>query len=134
MRRILPSTAVCVLLAVGLCWSTVINIPVDYPTIQQGIDASTNGDTVLVAEGTYYERIDFTGKAILVASGYIYSGDTLQIQNTIIDADTSIIGIDNMGSVVCFVSGEDSLSVIRGFTIKNGIGSLLNIYYHSCQV
>ena len=129
MRMILPSTAICVLLAVGLCWSAVINVPVDYPTIQQGIDASVNGDTVLVAEGIYYERIDFTGKAILVASGYIYSGDTLQIQNTIIDADTSIIGIDNMGSVVCFVSGEDSLSVIRGFTIKNGIGSLLNIYY-----
>jgi parallel beta-helix repeat protein len=101
----------------------------DYPAIQQGIDASTNGDTVLVAEGTYYERINFLGKAILVASGYIYSGDTLQIHNTIIDADTSVIGIDNMGSVVCFGSGEDSLSIIQGFTVKNGIGSLMNIYH-----
>ncbi|UCC78985.1 MAG: right-handed parallel beta-helix repeat-containing protein [Candidatus Zixiibacteriota bacterium] len=129
MKRVLISAAVCVILPAGFCWGTIINVPGDYPYIQQAIDASVNGDTVLVAEGTYYERINFSGKAISVASGYIYSGDTLQIQNTIIDADTSIIGIDNMGSVVSFVGGEDSLSIIRGFTIKNGIGSLMNIYH-----
>ena len=28
--------------------ATIINIPADYPAIQQGIDASTDGDTVLV--------------------------------------------------------------------------------------
>jgi len=121
--------AVFILLLNGIGRSTIIDIPGDYPTIQQGIDASVSGDTVLVAEGTYYERIDFSGKAILLASGFIYSGDTLQIQNTIIDADTSIIGVDNMGSVVCFVGGEDSLSILRGFTITNGIGSMLNIYH-----
>ena len=31
----------------------IINIPSDYPTIQGGIDASVNGDTVLVQPGTY---------------------------------------------------------------------------------
>jgi predicted outer membrane repeat protein len=128
MKKGLSIAAIWVLLSAGLCWPTVINVPADYPAIQQAIDVSANGDTVLVADGNYYERIDFTGKAILVASGYIYSGDTLQILNTIIDADTSVIGIDNMGSAVSFVSGEDSMSVIRGFTIRNGIGSLLNIY------
>jgi parallel beta-helix repeat protein len=129
MGRIQSFTAVIILLFCGISRSAVINVPLDYPTIQQGIDASVNGDTVLVAEGTYYERIDFAGKAILVASGFIYSGDTLDIQNTIIDADTSIIGPNEVGSVVCFVSGEDSTSVIQGFTIKNGIGSLMNIYH-----
>jgi len=128
MGRMKLFIAVSILLLNGIGQSTIINIPGDYPTIQQGVDASVNGDTVLVAEGTYYERIDFSGKAILLASGFIYSGDTLQIQNTVIDADTSIIGPNDMGSVICFTSGEDSLSILRGFTITNGIGSMLNIY------
>ena len=128
MRRSILSAATCVLLVTGTARATVINVPADYDAIQQAIDASVNGDTVLVAEGIYYERIDFSGKAILVASNYIYSGDTLQIQNTVINADTSVIGPADMGSVVSFVSGEESLSALRGFTIKNGIGTMLNIY------
>jgi hypothetical protein len=40
-------------------YATIINIPADYPTIQQGIDASTDGDTVLVQPGMYVENINF---------------------------------------------------------------------------
>ena len=37
--------------------ASIINIPGDYSTIQAGIDASSNGDTVLVGQGTYYENL-----------------------------------------------------------------------------
>ena len=39
-----------------------IYIPQDYSTIQAGINAASNGDTVLVADNTYYENINFNGK------------------------------------------------------------------------
>ena len=38
-------------------YSTVIHVPGDYTTIQAGIDASVDGDTVLVADGIYYENL-----------------------------------------------------------------------------
>ena len=41
-----------------------IYVPHDYPTIQQAIDAASDGCTILVSAGTYTENINFHGKAI----------------------------------------------------------------------
>lgn len=109
-------------------WAMVRNVPAQYSTIQAGINAAVNGDTVLVADGHYYERINFLGKAITVASEYLFEKDSSHILNTIIDADTSILGVSDTGSVVRFVTGENSTSIIYGFTIQKGInqGGLLS--------
>ena len=104
---ILFSLFVCVLNA------TTINIPTDYSTIQAGINAATNGDTVLVQIGTYIENINFNGKNITVASQYLTTQDTSYISQTVIDGNSS-------GSVVTFESGEDSTAIIIGFTLNNG--------------
>lgn len=55
-------------LAVPAAAQSVIRVPADAPTVQAGIQAALDGDTVLVAPGTYYEVIDLLGKAITVAS------------------------------------------------------------------
>jgi len=102
----------------------IIHVPADSSTIQAGINGAVDGDTVLVVRGHYYERINFLGKAILVASNFIFDNDTNTIDSTIIDADTLVLGMSDTGSVVVFVSDEDSTSVIKGFTIQNGIGTL----------
>ena len=49
--------------------ATVLRVPSQYPTIQAGINASVNGDTVLVAPGTYEaDTIVIQDKNILLTS------------------------------------------------------------------
>ena len=82
-----------------------------YQYIQDGIDSATDIDIVLVAEGAYYENIDFLGKAITVTS--VDPHDPSVVAATIIDGEEN-------GTVVTFDSGEGPLSVLSGFTIQNG--------------
>lgn len=50
--------------------AATINVPADQPTIQAGIDAAVDRDTILVAPGTYVENIDFSAKNVcLIGSG-----------------------------------------------------------------
>ena len=41
-------------------------VPEDFSSIQNAIDASTNGDTIIVSTGVYFENINFNGKSITV--------------------------------------------------------------------
>src|SRR4030042_2745818 len=99
----------------------IINVPGDQNTIQSGIDAAVAGDTVLVAEGTWYENINFKGKAITLASRFILDGDTAHISRTIIDGSQA--SNPDSASVVFMCSGEDTTSVLMGFTITGGKGT-----------
>jgi predicted GH43/DUF377 family glycosyl hydrolase len=100
----------------------VIHVPAEQPTIQSAINIATTGDTVLVADGTYFENINFLGKAITVASHFIMDADTNHISNTIIDGSQA--ASPDSASVVSLVMGEDTTSVIMGFTITGGSGTL----------
>lgn len=95
-------------------FSGTILVPADQPTIQAGIDAATSGDTVLVAPGTYKENIKFRGKSIKVESS---NGS----KETVMDGK-------HAGPVVTFSSGENSKSVLIGFTITNGRGNKASNY------
>jgi hypothetical protein len=92
----------------------IIVVPGEYSNIQEGINASANGDTVLVAPGTYRENINLNGHNIMLGSLFLCTGDTSFIASTIIDGNSA-------GSVITISSGENSTMTIIGFTITNGM-------------
>ncbi|MCD6182680.1 MAG: hypothetical protein J7K89_09910, partial [Candidatus Cloacimonetes bacterium] len=64
-------TIVISLIIISNLSATIINIPEDQTTIQEGINVAVDGDTVLVQPNTYYENIDYVGKNITVASLFL---------------------------------------------------------------
>ncbi len=82
----------------GLC--TIIHIPGDYPTIQEGINEAQNGDTILVAVGTYYENI-------IINKSLVLQGE---------DKDNTIIDGSGHGDVVLI---EADRVYIGLFNIRN---------------
>lgn len=95
-----------------LLGAAVIHVPGDQPTIQEGIDAAQNGDTVLVAAGTWVEDINFQGKSISVTS----------------ESGPAVTTIDSgpFKSVVTFAGGETLDALLEGFTITGGTGTEIN--------
>ncbi len=116
-------------------FSVTIHIPAEYSTIQSGINAASNGDTVIVAPDTYFENINFSGKSILLTSYFVFDHDTQYISSTIIDGSTYLN--PDSASVVSFCNCEYEGSILQGFTITGGSGTtwidpeLPNLTWHS---
>ncbi len=115
MRRALVFLLFMVLPVFGM--AATIHVPGDQPTIQAGIDAATDGDTVLVAPDTYVENINFLGKAITVTS-------ELGPEVTIIDGSSP--EDPDFGSVVTFWNDEGRDSILEGFTLTGGSGNYMS--------
>ena len=95
-------------------WNGSISFP--FPTIQKGINAVKDGETVTVQPGEYTEIIDFLGKAITVQSTDPYNPSI--VSSTILIGSTYLNG--SRRDVVTFENNEDQTSVLSGLTIKNG--------------
>ncbi len=94
-----------------LSYAAVITIPGDYASIQTAINASTNGDEIIVSSGTYVENINFCGKNITLRSTDPTSATV--VNSTIIDGNST-------GTVVTFSGTELTTCVLSGFTITHG--------------
>ncbi|MEE2908391.1 MAG: hypothetical protein VX527_11255, partial [Planctomycetota bacterium] len=107
---VLSVVAVCGLLS-GNLFGATINVPGDYPSIQEAVDASNDGDEIVVGPGTYTSTqdghvVDMKGKAVTLRSS-----DGAEV--TIIDGENARRGI------AC-INEETDATTIDGFTITNG--------------
>ena len=129
MKKLILYSTICLFMLVplynwnSLLFSTIIEVKQDgtggYDTIQEGINASADGDTVLVYPGTYYENVNLNGHHITLASLELTTGDFYYIDSTIIDGN-------QRGSCIRVDNGEQNV-VIRGFSITNGSGDFYTV-------
>ncbi|TET44759.1 DUF1565 domain-containing protein [candidate division TA06 bacterium] len=80
--------------------ASVLNVPSDYPTIQEALDAASRGDTVKVGPGIYYENVRIPKPLVLWGSGS---------SSTTIDGS----GIDMVVRV------EADSCLVKGFLVQN---------------
>ncbi|NIP23317.1 MAG: hypothetical protein GWN67_04355, partial [Phycisphaerae bacterium] len=108
----------CFFLAIP-CRARIITVddngPADFNNIQAAINDANDGDTIIVADGIYTGNgnrdIDFIGKAITLRSKKGPDNCVIDCQGGYIDGHRGFN----------FLNGEDSNSVLDGFTIKNGL-------------
>jgi Right handed beta helix region len=106
----LPLVAATALCAFAHAAQLKVGSGMPYATIQAAINASVNGDEVLVEPGTYLESLDTKGKLITVR------GRT-GMQNTYVLPPSA-----GMSLIQC-KTGETAATLIEGFTFANASGA-----------
>lgn len=89
--------------------AATLNVPADWPTIQQAVDHSADGDEIVVAPGIYAEHVIVDGK-----------GPRL-IRSSAGPGATTVRG-SLSGSPFSVTNSTDI--VIRGFTIRQGLNGI----------
>jgi Dockerin type I domain len=120
-KKIYPTILILIIISLyssSAVYCETIYLPDQYSTIQSAINAAQNGDTILIADGTYTgdgnRDIDYLGKSIVLKS---VNGPEL----TILDAGASDL---DRHRVFNFHLNEDTSSVLDGFTITGGYAPL----------
>ena len=104
--------------------AAIRRVPTDHATVRAAVDAAANTDTILIAPGTHAGGVYVRGKAVTLASWYIFTGDTATISQTVID---SIVGdpcsgySSCVGNAVLEFAADAAGSAVIGLTLTRGV-------------
>ena len=109
MRTIHPISTLLatVILSANIGAQSTVNVPADYSSIQDAINASLTGDTIMVSAGTYPENLDFQSKGLVLKSVDGASATTISG-----GANNTLLLLDN----------TPATTVVDGFTLTGGNG------------
>jgi len=99
---------IIIIIPVSFLYSTIINVPHNYPTIKEAIKVSQDGDIIEIDDGFYFEKNIIINKKIILRSKNLYGA--------VLD------GSGDQRSAIFIVKAE---AEIEGFILKNaGTGIL----------
>lgn len=107
-----------VLFVVMPCAGRVITVDddgsADFNTIQAAIDDASEGDTIVVQPGMYYENVQFNGTNVVLTG--TDANNRSVVNSTVIDGN-------DMDSALIFSGTEDASCVVAGLTITGGLAA-----------
>jgi parallel beta-helix repeat protein len=114
-----------VLLIATVCQANILRVPSQYSTIQEAINISNAGDTILVAAGVYAVEADSVHVAHFIHKMNVCMISEEGREETILDAENTIYH-----SPLRFIGSHSCL--VKGFTLTNGHS---NVYvYNSSNI
>ncbi len=108
------SALAMVFMVAATAGAAILNVPAQYQTLQDAVNAANRGDTVLAAPGVYRENLDFASKSITVASRLLLTGNPAYIDSTVVDGHQA-------GACALFENIDRDGAVLQGFTLENGL-------------
>jgi hypothetical protein len=96
--------------------ASTITVPDDYPTIQEAVNNSGDGDTIFVKAGIYYENV------MINRTTFVEEPARLTLEGE--DQKTEIIGDDG----TCIAVSGDYYVTITGFKLRDGIIGIRYLY------
>ncbi len=103
-------------------FAVILHVPTPYATIQSAVSSASNGDTILLSNGTYHEQVQINQQQLTLAGEYLFSRDSLDRDRTILTLPDSIrIDTSDQKSVVRI--HKSSIIHLAGLTIRDGLGT-----------